>query len=214
MGNQNANGRRKSLEAVIENSRCWKPLKIEWNTARHGRCIRFDGKREIKGYGSWGVCTPSASITISAERCIEYEFEIKILSDSHGRGSAVMMGFIDHSELNGTTTCNLNGNLSDIGNEKRFVFQIGDGQKGLIQINGQNAMSSDCKRSIKLNHDFDDDDTFRVRVNYKRKDIELFYNGKSVGVLFESIPSKMQLIPCVALRNATVHLMASNIIEV
>ena len=205
MGNQIASGRRRSLEAVIENSRCYKPLNIQWDTARRGRSIRFDGKRAIKSYGAWGVCTPSASIAVSSARCIEYEFEIKIMFDSHGKGSAVMMGFIDRSVM--TDGFDFDGNLSDIPDDKRWTFQIGDGQKGLIRLFGHS-------HSIKLHQDFSDEDTFRLRINFKRREIELFYNGQSVGVLFEGIPLSTQLVPCLSLKNATVHMMASNIIEI
>lgn len=200
MGNQQAHGRRQSLESVIANSRRYKPLDIEWDTVRRGRCIRFDGKRMIKSYGSWGVCTPSPSMDISSSRCIGYEFEIEIMFDSHGKGSAVMMGFVDHSSI--SDTLDLDGNLSDIERDRRWTFQIGDGQKGLKSLN------------VLKGHDFADEDTFRLRVDFERREIELFYNGKSAGVLFQGIPLKTQLIPCLSLKNATVQLVASNIIEI
>jgi len=199
--------RRRSLEEIIQHSHCYKELAFTWNATKRGRNIRFL-EDKVKSYGKWGLCMPS-SLVISDQNCIEYEFEIKIENDSHEKGSSIMMGFIYHS-LTIEDTIDYNNNLMDIDDSKQFVFQIGYGKDGEFQFYGKNKGLSD---SAKLPFTFSDDDTFKLRINFKRKDIELYYNDTFVATIFNRIESKIKLIPCIALKNAQIELLSSKYVS-
>eukprot|EP00483_Globobulimina_turgida_P010650 UN10671 len=210
MGNKQIKyeGGRRSLEEIINNSHCYKELEFAWHSTKHGRYIRFiqDRVNSIKSYGPWGISMPS-SLVISRSNCIEYVWAIKIHQNSHKNGSSIMMGFIFQS-LIVNNNIDYNNNLN-IDNEKQFIFQIGYGKTGVFKFYGENKLISD---TITLQYGFNNEDIFKLRINFKKGDIELYYNGKFIGIIFNEIPINTKLIPCVALKNAQISLLTSNYI--
>ena len=219
MGNKPLNSpryeaRRRSLEEIITHSHCYKDLQFVWddNNDRKGRTVRFIEDR-AKSYGLWGLAMPSKLI-LSQDLMSQYEFEIKIFNNSHGRNSSFMMGFIYHSLLT-SNQCNENNidfdnSLINIDDDKQFVIQIGYNKTGLIKFYGVNKVLND---SVILPYCFKDYDTFKMVMNFKQRHIELYYNDKYIGIIFNNIPSNIKLIPCIALKNAQLQLLNSRMIE-
>eukprot|EP01084_Bolivina_argentea_P189665 326132_1 len=208
MNSSKYEARRHSLEEIIKHSHCYKDLKFVWCSSKCGRYIRFIDNK-VNAYGPWNISLPS-SLIISNDNCIEYEFEIKMHSNSHERGSSLMMGFI-YQELITNDSIDYNNNLVNIDNDKQFVFQIGYGKSGLFKFYGKHKVLSD---SIQLPYSFNNDDTFKLRINFKQRNIELYYNDRYIGTIFNEIPINIKLIPCVALKNAQISIINSKYIAV
>ena len=197
--------RRRSLEEIINHSHRYQHLEFAWHNDRKGRTVRFAADR-VKAYGLWGLALPSQLI-LSQDTMIEYEFEITMMNNSHGRHSSFMMGFIYHSlTLNQCDNIDLDNNLINIDDDKQFIIQIGYGNNGLIKFYGTNKVLKD---SIKLPYIFEDNDKFKMVINFNQKYIELYYNDKYIGIIFNQIPSNTKLIPCIALKNAQLQLSNS-----
>ena len=95
----------------------------------------------------------------------------------------------------------------NIDDDKQFVIQIGYGLKGVIKFHGQNKLLSN---SIQLPFEFNNDDTFKLRINFKKRDIELYHNQKFIAIIFNQIPLNTKLRPCIALKNAQIQILSSN----
>lgn len=200
--------RRRSLEEIINHAHCYKDLEFIWdnNNDRKGRTIRFVEQNVVKAYGLWGLSI--SKLILSQNMMSEYQFEIRIFNNSHGRNSSFMMGFVYHSLLN--SEIDFDNNLINIDDDKQFVLQIGYNKTGLIKFYGKNKVLNDC---ITLPYSFKDNDTFKMVINFKQRYIELYYNDKYIGIIFNNIPSDIKLIPCIALKNAQLQLLNSRMIE-
>ena len=197
--------RRRSLEEIINHSHCYKDLEFAWHHNRKGRTVRFLADR-VKAYGLWGLALPSQLI-LSQDIMIEYQFEITMMNNSHGPHSSFMMGFIYYSlTLNQCHNIDFDNNLINIDDDKQFVIQIGYGNNGLIKFYGPNKVLKD---SIKLPYSFKDNDKFKMVINFKQRYVELYYNDKYIGIIFNQIPLNTKLIPCIALKNAQLQLSNS-----
>ena len=100
-------------------------------------------------------------------------------------------------------------NNKQIYNTRNYEYQIGYNKTGLIKFYGKNKVLNDF---IILPYAFKDNDTFKMVINFKQRHIELYYNDKYIGIIFNNIASNIRLIPCIALKNAQLQLLNSRMI--
>ena len=167
---------------------------LKWDAVNNGKNVDFKEKyQRVQGRWGWNICVGDR--IISKQDYDKYEWEIKCNNIGGGK---YCLGFID-APMDDTwndVIDDWNVWMSRYKLRMQYSVYINNGNDYFVLDGGYNGLNNvkydginGCK--------FGNDDVFRFRVDFVKGCVELIYNDKNVGVIFDNIPN--DIVPCVAL---------------